>query len=72
MSENEKKEKLADAIDWDADDINAEDDLESCAWWDSLTRLSLIVFLEEECGKTVTTELLNSFKKVSDIFDMME
>ena len=45
------------------------DDIEE---WDSLAKLSLIVMMDDECGKTVTNDVIKGLKTVKDIMDLMD
>lgn len=58
----------------DADDVEITEDtvLDDLDEWDSLTKLALIVYFQEELGKTISTDDLKSFTVVKDILDAME
>lgn len=58
----------------DADDVEITEDtvLDDLDEWDSLTKLALIVYFQEELGKTISTDDLKSFTVVKDILDAMK
>ena len=39
--------------------------------WDSMTKLSLIILMDEECGKKLKGEDIKQFVTVQDILDFM-
>ena len=51
--------------------MKPEMDLESIEEYDSMTKLSLIVMVEDEFGKKLTGEDIKQFKKVQDILNVM-
>ena len=71
MSINEKLELLADTLDCDVEDLNVEKELTDLENWNSMTMLSLIVMLDDECGKTLTRDELDKFKTIQDILNYM-
>lgn len=40
--------------------------------YDSMAKLSLIVLMDEECGKKLTGEQIRTFKTVKDVLDFMD
>lgn len=70
--DNEKKlELLADTFDCDVADLNAELALEDLENWDSMTKLSLIVLMDDEFGKTLTSNDIKNFKTIGDVLAYM-
>ena len=70
----ELKEKIAlleETFDVDGGTLKPEMDLESIEEYDSMTKLSLIVMVEDEFGKKLTGEDIKQFKKVQDILNVM-
>ena len=71
MTNENKLELLAEVFDCDVEDITAETELTELENWDSMTKLSLIVMMDDECGKTLTSNEIKNFKTVGDIMDFM-
>ncbi len=71
MTLEEKMELLVDTFDVDADEISADTVLADLDSWDSMTKLSLIVMFDDECGKKITSEDIKKFVTVQDILDAM-
>ena len=72
MSDETKLELLADTFDCDAEELSADKALEDLDNWNSMTKLSLIVLMDDECGKTLTTGEIKGFKTVGDIMAYMD
>lgn len=72
MDTQKKFEMLEEVLDVDAAELRPDMELEGQDWWDSLTRLSIIVMMDEEFGKTVTAEEIRELKTLQDILDWME
>ncbi len=72
MENTKKIELLADLFDMDESDLNPQMVLADLENWDSMTKLSLIVMMDDECGKTLEADTLKGFKTVQDIMDYME
>lgn len=64
---NEKIEKLADALDWDASKITPETQLDTLAW-DSMAMLT-VVALARSAGKTVSGAQVREMKTVGDVIN---
>ncbi len=70
---NEKKiELIEETFDVDPGTITPEMELEYIDEWSSLTKLSLVVMLDDECGKTINNDIIKSLKTVQDIMDLMD
>ena len=73
IMELEKKiELLADLFEVEPEEIVAEQVLDEFDAWDSMSKLSLIVLMDDECGKKLTGEQILQFKTLGDIMDFME
>ena len=71
MSTQEKLNMLAEMLEIDVDDIDEDTVLSELEEWDSLNALNLIVLVDEEFGKTLTSDVVNGFKTVGDILAVM-
>lgn len=70
--ENEKKlAMLEDMLELDKGLLKPEMELSSIPEYDSMAKLSLIVMMDEECGKKLTGEQIREIKTVQDILDFM-
>ena len=72
METAKKKELLADLFEVEASEIDETLKLIDFDPWDSMSKLSLIVLMDEECGKKLTGEQLREFKTIGDILAFME
>ena len=71
MELEKKVELLADLFEVEPEEIVAEQVLDEFDAWDSMSKLSLIVLMDDECGKKLTGEEIFKFKTVQDILDFM-
>ena len=72
MELNEKLEILAEIMDLEEEELAVDMLLEDIEEWDSLSALALTVTMKKEFGIDLTTQMIQSFKTVSDICDMMK
>ncbi len=72
MELSEKLEILAEIMDMEEEELVADMLLEDIDEWDSLSALALTVTMKKEFGIDLTTEMIQNFKTVSDICDMMQ
>lgn len=72
MKQEEKIALLEDMLELDNGSLKPEMELSSIDEYDSMAKLSLIVLMDEECGKQLTGEKIREFKKVADILDFMD
>ena len=72
MTNEKKLELLADTFDCDVEDLSADISLDELDNWDSMTKLSLIVLMDDECDKTLTSDQIKAFKTVGDVMAFME
>lgn len=71
MTNEEKIAMLEDLLELDGGSLKPEMELKDIAEYDSMAKLSLIVMMDEECGKKLTGEDIQSFNTVQDILDFM-
>lgn len=71
METNKKKELLADLFEVEVSEIDENLKLADFDSWDSMSKLSLIVLFDEECGKKLTGEQLRTFVTMGDIIAAM-
>ena len=72
MTTEKKIELLADMLDLDPEDLSLDTNLDDLEEWDSLNALNLIALVDEEFGKTLSADVVNNLKTVSDIVDVMQ
>lgn len=71
MTNEEKIALLEDMLELDGGSLKPETELSSIDEYDSMAKLSLIVLMDDECGKKLTGEQIREFKTVQDILDFM-
>ena len=71
MTQEEKIALLEDMLELDANALTPETELSAIEEYDSMAKLSLIVLMDEECGKKLTGEQIRAFKTVQDVLDFM-
>ena len=71
MTNEEKIAMLEDMLELDGGTLKPETVLADVEEYDSMAKLSLIVMMDEECGKKLTGEQIREFKTVQDILDFM-
>lgn len=67
MTQHELLNHIEDLLDVIPDSLSIETELCSIVEYDSMAKLSLIVFCDDEFNKKLTAEQLNSFFTVGDI-----
>ena len=72
MDLNEKKHLLADLFEIEPETIIADMLLSDLEAWDSMSKLSLIVLMDDECNKKLTGEKIQEFVTIGDILDFMD
>lgn len=72
MPQEEKIALLEDMLELDANTLTPETALADVGEYDSMAKLSLIVLMDEECGKKLTGEQIRTFKTVKDVLDFMD
>lgn len=71
MTNEEKIAMLEDMLELDGGTLAPETVLAEVEEYDSMAKLSLIVMMDEECGKKLTGEQIREFNTVQDILDFM-
>lgn len=71
MTNEEKIALLEDMLELDNGSLRPETVLADIDEYDSMAKLSLIVLMDDECGKKLTGEQIREFKTVQDILDFM-
>ena len=72
MTQEEKIALLEDMLELDNGFLKPETVLVDIDEYDSMTKLSLIVMMDDEFGKKLTGEQIREFKTVQDILDFMD
>lgn len=67
MTDQEKIALIAEGLDVDPTSIDAQTNLADLAEYDSMTKLSIIVLMDEEFDKKLTGEEIANFTTVGDI-----
>ena len=71
MTEKEKISLLEETLEVDEGTLNSEMLLEEIDEYDSMSKLSIIVMMEDEFGKRLTSDDFKAFKTVGDILNAM-
>ncbi|WP_022765826.1 acyl carrier protein [Butyrivibrio sp. XPD2006] len=72
MSESEKLKLLEEAMEMDEGSLKPELVLDEIEEYDSLTKLAIIVLIEDEFGKKLSASDFKGFTTVADILSVME
>lgn len=72
MTIEEKIELLAETMDVEASELQADMNLSDMDCWDSMTKLSIIVMFDDEFGKKITSDDIKKFVTVGDIINTMK
>lgn len=72
MTQEEKIALLEDMLELDSNSLFPETELASIEEYDSMSKLSLIVMMDDEFGKKLTGEQILKFHTVKDILDFMD
>lgn len=72
MDLNKKNQLLADLFEIESETITADTLLSDLEAWDSMSKLSLIVLMDDECNKKLTGEKIQEFVTIGDILDFMD
>lgn len=72
MDLNRKIQLLADMFEIEPETITADTLLSDLEVWDSMSKLSLIVLMDDECDKKLTGEKIREFVTIGDILDFMD
>ena len=68
---SDKIKKLEELFEMQEGTLKADTRLKDLEEWDSMTRLSFIVMMEDDYGKKVSRAEILDFKTVQDILDRM-
>lgn len=71
MSDVEKLNLLEELFEMEEGTLEGAQSLDEIDEWDSMTKLSLIVLIDEECGKKLKPEDIKGFETVQDILNFM-
>ena len=71
MTNNEKMALLEEMFEVDSGTLKPEMELKEIENWDSMMKLSLIVLVDEEFGKTLKSDDMKKFITIQDIMDYM-
>ena len=71
MSNQEKMALLEDMFEVDEGTLSPEMELSEIENWDSMMKLTLIVLMDEECGKSLKSDDIKKFNTIQDIMDFM-
>lgn len=63
---------LEDMLEVDSNSLTPETELNSVEEYDSMSKLSLIVLMDDEFGKKLTGEQILKFRTIGDILAFME
>ena len=72
MTQEEKIALLEEMLELDVNTLTPETELTAIDEYDSMAKLSLIVLMDEECGKKLTGEQIREFKTVGVILAFMD
>lgn len=71
MNLEKKLALLEEVMELDEGVLTSEMKLGEIEEYDSMAKLSLIVLMNDECGKKITMKEINNFTTVQDILDFM-
>lgn len=71
MTLEEKLALLEETFEADEGTIKADMMLDDIDEWDSMSKLSLIVMMEDEFGKKLTSDVVKNLSSVQDILKLM-
>lgn len=72
MTIEEKLALLEETMEMDASSLRADMDLYDVEEYDSMSKLSIIVMMEDEFGVKLTSDMVRGFTNVQDILDLMK
>ena len=72
MTIEEKLALLEETMEMDAGSLRADMDLYDVEEYDSMSKLSIIVMMEDEFGVKLTSDMVRVFTNVQDILDLMK
>ena len=72
MTIKEKVALLEEMLELDEGTLHVDTDLDDIEEWDSMTKLSLIILMDEKFNKKLSGQQIKNFTKVQDIIDFMD
>ncbi len=72
MDDKKKLELLEDLLEVDEGTLSPQMELSELDEWDSMAALSLIVMIDDECGKRINGDDIRKLVTIKDIMDIME
>lgn len=72
MDNAKKLELLTDIFEMEEGELTPETELATLDNWNSMIKLSLIVMVDDECGKKLPSDIIKSFKNIQDIMNFMQ
>lgn len=72
MNEQEKIELIEETIEVDEGTLSPETELDSIEEYDSMSKLSLIVMMDDEFGVKLDSDTIRGFVTVADILALMK
>ena len=72
MTDERKLELLAETFDCEVADLTEDVLLEDLENWGSMAKLSLIVLMDDEFNKVLTSDEIKAFKTVGDVMSFMD
>lgn len=72
MTKEQMISELEDILDVEEGTLEENTELASLDEWDSVAKLSLVIFMDEECGKKVSGDEVAKLKTVKDIMDLCQ
>ena len=72
MTIEEKLALLEENMEMDAGSLRADMDLYDVEEYDSMSKLSIIVMMEDQFGVKLTSDMVRGFTNVQDILDLMK
>lgn len=72
MNAKEKIERIEELLDVEEGTLSEDSVLAELDEWDSITKLSVLIFFEEEIGKKVSADDIKVMETVKDIMNLMD
>jgi acyl carrier protein len=72
MTQNEMLKEIEDLLDVPSGTLKIDMELNSIPEYDSMAKLTLIVYCDDEFSKKLTAEHLNEFKTVNDVISFFQ
>lgn len=72
MTIEQKLALLEETLEMEEGTLSADMDLDDVDEYDSMTKLSIIVMMQDEFGVKLTSDMVRGFATVQDILDLMK